>query len=118
MFPLVSVQVWYKEPGNYTHLILSPRNYSLIARSSTSSNFEVRNIAFHLLVVSTVSTYISASSTLDFFFGFPFATSDKMKKLSLLCVYIMPDKKKFKIQYNDMCLTSHPLSITLDILFC
>ena len=24
MFPLVLVQVWYKGPGNYTHLILIP----------------------------------------------------------------------------------------------
>ena len=36
VFPLVSVQVRHEEPGNYTHLILFPRNYSLIAKSGTS----------------------------------------------------------------------------------
>ena len=35
MFPLVAVQVRHQEPGNYTHLILLPRNYSLIAKSGT-----------------------------------------------------------------------------------
>ena len=50
LFPLVLVWGRHEESGNYTHLISLPRNYSLIAKSGTSSNFEIRNIAFHLLV--------------------------------------------------------------------
>ena len=120
MVPLVSVWVW-QEPGNYTHLILSPRNYPLITKSGTSTNFEVRYIAFHVLVVSIVSTYVCTSSTLDFFlqfllFIFPFATSDKMNNCHYY-VYIS-HLINFKIQYQNMCLTSDPLSITFDILFC
>ena len=57
MFPLVSVWVRHEDPGNYTHIILLPKNYSLITKSGTSSNFEIRNIAFCLLVVSTLSTF-------------------------------------------------------------
>ena len=37
LFPLVLVWVRHKEPVNYTHLILFARNYSLIAKSGTSS---------------------------------------------------------------------------------
>ena len=62
VFPLASVQVRHKEPGNCTHLILLPRNYSVIAKSGTSFNFGIRRIAFHLLVVSTVSTFSTVSS--------------------------------------------------------
>ena len=66
-FLLVLVLVWHEEPGNYTHLIPLPGNHSLIAKSGTSSNCEIlRNIAFGLLVVSTVSTSVSTSSSLDF----------------------------------------------------
>ena len=57
MFPLVSVKVRHEEPGNYTRIISLPRNYFLITKSGTSSNFEIRNIAFCLFVGSTVSTF-------------------------------------------------------------
>ena len=36
LFPLVSVWVWHKEPGNYIHLIFFTRKYSLIAKFGTS----------------------------------------------------------------------------------
>ena len=38
-FPLVTVWVRHEEPPNYTCLIPLPRNYSLIAKSSTSFKF-------------------------------------------------------------------------------
>ena len=70
MFPLVSVWVRHEDPGNYTHIISLPRNYSYITKSGTSSNFEIRNIAFCLLVVSTVSTSSTVSSQVSEHFLF------------------------------------------------
>ena len=118
MFQLVLVWVRHEEPGNYTYLILLPRNYSLIANSGTNSNFEIRNIAYGLLVVSTVRTYISNVKSLRIFlqfllFIFPFATSDKMSNCHYY-VYISCLINS-KIQYHITCLISDPLSITLDI---
>ena len=40
-----------EEPGNHTHLISLPRNYSLIAMSGNTSNFEIRNNVFHWWIV-------------------------------------------------------------------
>ena len=61
VFPSVSVWVRHEEPGNYTHLISLPRSYSLIANSSSSFRFWDQKNAFHLLVVSTVSTFSTVS---------------------------------------------------------
>ena len=38
-FPLVIVQVWHKEPGNYTCTIPLPRNYYLLVHFGTSFKF-------------------------------------------------------------------------------
>ena len=60
-----------EEPGNFTHIILLPRNYYLLTHFGTSSlNFEDRTIFFYtLLVVSTVSmtSTISTQPTSNYF---------------------------------------------------
>ena len=62
VFPSVIVWVRCEEPGNHTHIIPLPRNYSLLAQFGTSFKFWAQENCTLLLVVNTVSTFSTVSS--------------------------------------------------------
>ena len=62
LFPLVSVWVRHEEPGNYTHLISLPRNYSSLPNLALVLILGSGELHFVLLVVSTAGIFSSVSN--------------------------------------------------------
>ena len=57
-----SVWARQEEPGNHTHIIPVPKNYSLLAQFHTSLKFRVQENCTWLLVVNTVSMFSTVSN--------------------------------------------------------